>query len=263
MITFDFKNKNVFISGATHGIGIACVLGFAKLGANVITFSRDKKKISSLKKKLKVLKAKFFIEEGDVLDENFIHSFSKTVLKKYKHIDILIHNVGGGGRWGKDSILDTDLNVWDEVYQKNNKGLIIFSKYFLPSMVKKNWGRVIAIGSACGVESRREDRSWFSAAKAAQHAIIKSFSKKYYFTKKNITFNSVSPGPIFIKNTGWDNEKKKNPKKFMKYINELIPTKYLGTPQDVHNLCLFLSTDYAKYINGSNILIDGGLTNAI
>ena len=75
-------------------------------------------------------------------------------------------------------------------------------------MIKNNWGRVIAIGSVCGIESRVEDRSWFTAAKSAQHGIIKSFSK-HQFTKKNITFNSISPGPIFIKNTGWEFEKRK------------------------------------------------------
>lgn len=260
---FNFKSKNVFISGATHGIGLACAISFAKLGANVITFSRDKKKITNIKKKLDSLSTNYLIEEGDILDEKFVHSFSKLVLKKYKNIDILIHNVGGGGRWGKDNFLDTDLNVWSEVYLKNNRGIILFTKYFLPTMIKKKWGRVIAIGSVCGIESRKEDRAWFGAAKAAQHAIIKSFSKKHYFTKKNITFNTVSPGPIFIKNTGWDEEKKRNPKKFKKYITESIPTKNLGEPQDVSNLCIFLSTDYAKYINGSNFVIDGGVTNVI
>jgi NAD(P)-dependent dehydrogenase (short-subunit alcohol dehydrogenase family) len=130
-------------------------------------------------------------------------------------------------------------------------------------MIKNKWGRVIAIGSVCGIESRKEDRSWFAAAKAAQHAIIKSFSKKHYFTKKNITFNTVSPGPILIKNTGWDAKKKKNPTKFKKYVDEFVPTKKLGESQDVSNLCLFLSTNYAKYINGSNFVVDGGVSNAI
>jgi NAD(P)-dependent dehydrogenase (short-subunit alcohol dehydrogenase family) len=262
-MNFNFKDKNIFISGATHGIGLACTLSFAKLGANVISFSRDKKKITNVKKKLDSLKTNYLIEEGDIFDENFVHSFSKLVLKKYKKIDILIHNVGGGGRWGNDNFLETDVNVWDEVYLKNNRGLILFTKYFLPAMIKNQWGRVIAIGSICGIESRREDRSWFGAAKAAQHAIVKSFSKKHYFTKKNITFNTISPGPIFIKNTGWDDEMRKNPKNFKKYIDEFVPTKSLGEPQDVSNLCLFLSTDYAKYVNGSNIIIDGGVTNVI
>ena len=135
-MNFNFKNKNVFISGATHGIGLACAISFAKLGANVITFSRDKKKITNIKKELDSLSANYLIEEGDILDEKFVHSFSKLVLKKYKNIDILIHNVGGGGRWGKDNFLDTDLNVWNEVYLKNNRGLILFTKYFLPTMIK-------------------------------------------------------------------------------------------------------------------------------
>jgi NAD(P)-dependent dehydrogenase (short-subunit alcohol dehydrogenase family) len=262
-MNFNFKNNNVFISGATHGIGLACAVSFAKLGANVITFSRDKKKITNIKKKLDYLSTNYLIEEGDILDEKFVHSFSKLVLKKFKKIDILIHNVGGGGRWGKDNFLHTDLNVWNEVYLKNNRGLIVFTKYFLPTMIKNQWGRIIAIGSVCGIETRKDDRPWFAAAKAAQHAIIKSFSKKHNFTKKNITFNTISPGTIFIKDTGWYEEKKKNPKKFKKYVDEFVPTKNLGEPEDISNLCLFLSTDYAKYINGSNFVIDGGITNVI
>ena len=103
-MNFNFKNKNVFISGATHGIGLACAISFAKLGANVISFSRDKKKITNTKKELDFLSNNYLIEEGDILDEKFVHSFSKLVLKRYKNIDVLIHNVGGGGRWGRRSL---------------------------------------------------------------------------------------------------------------------------------------------------------------
>tara|TARA_B100000989_G_C19523934_1_gene465753 strand:- start:327 stop:1109 length:783 start_codon:yes stop_codon:yes gene_type:complete len=259
----NFKNKNVFISGATHGIGLSCILDFAKLGANVITFSRDKKKISFLKKKLNLLNTKYLVSEGDILDKDFLHSFSTLVLKKFKYVDILIHNVGGGGSWGKDNLLESNLNVWDEVYQKNNNGLIIFNKYFLPSMVKRKWGRVIAISSICGIEAKKEDRTWFTVSKSSQHALIKSLSKKFYFTKKNVTFNSISPGPIFIKNTFWDKVRKENPKKYQKYINDVLPTKYIGQPKDISNLCLFLCSDKANYINGSNLIIDGGVTNTI
>ena len=100
-----FKNKTVFISGATHGIGLQCLIDFAKMGANVITFSRDMKKIKSTKNKLFNSKGNHLIERGDILDKNFAHSFSKKVLKKYNSVDILVHNVGGGGRWGKEDIL--------------------------------------------------------------------------------------------------------------------------------------------------------------
>jgi len=259
-MNFNFKNKNVFISGGTHGIGLACLLKFAELQANVITFARDKKKINLTKKKLDKLTSgiDYLIDEGDILDINFLKKFSKKVLKKYKTIDILIHNVGGGGRWGKDNFLFTDSRVWKDVYDKNNNGLIIFTKYFLPSMLKNQWGRVIAIGSILGFETTSKDRSWFSAAKAAQSAIIKSFSKKYYFTKKNITFNTISPGPIFIKNTGWD----LNKKEIVRYVKKNIPTKNMGIPEDIACMCVFLSSFNSSYINGSNIVIDGGYTNS-
>ena len=136
-------------------------------------------------------------------------------MKKFKYVDILIHNVGGGGSWGKDNLLESNLNVWDEVYQKNNNGLIIFNKYFLPSMVKRKWGRVIAISSICGIEAKKEDRTWFTVSKSSQHALIKSLSKNF-ISQKNVTFNSISPGPIFIKNTFWDKVRKENPKKIPK-----------------------------------------------
>jgi short-subunit dehydrogenase len=91
---FNFKKKNIFISGGTHGIGLDCALSFAKLGANIITFSRDKIKILNIKRKLNSTNTKYLIEQGDILDETFVHSFSKAVLKKFKNIHILIHNVG-------------------------------------------------------------------------------------------------------------------------------------------------------------------------
>ena len=225
------------------------------MGANVISFSRDIRKIKHTKNKLSKFKGKHLIEVGDILEEKFASDFSKKVLKIYKSVDILIHNVGGGGRWGKEDIFNSPDNVWQEVYNKNNKGLIIFTKYFLPGMLKKKWGRVIAIASVNGFEVKPEDRPWFSAAKASQLAIIKSLSKKKKYTKSNITFNSISPGPILIKDTGWYDEKIKSPIKFQKYIDANIFTKKIGTPKDISPMCTFLASEYTSYINGCNIVI--------
>ena len=260
---FNFKKKNVFISGGTHGIGLECSLRFASLGANIITFSRDKIKINKLKKKLKNFKnISFLVEQGDILDEKFPQIFSKMALMKFKSIDIMIHNVGGGGRWGSSDILKTDTKIWHEVFDKNNLGLIEFSKYFLPTMVKKKWGRVITISSICGSEVTKNERPWFSGSKSFQNAVIKTFSKKEEFVRKNITFNSILPGPILIPKTGWEKLKNENQKKYKQHINQ-IPLGRIGKPEDVVNSCIFLSSKYAAYINGINLIIDGGITNKI
>jgi len=129
-------------------------------------------------------------------------------------------------------------------------------------MVKKKWGRIITISSICGYEVSKDDRPWFSGAKSFQNAVIKTLSKKHIYTRKNITFNSVLPGPIFIPNTGWDKLKKNYPEKYKKDINN-IPTGRIGKPEDVVNSCIFLSSKYASYINGVNLIIDGGITNKI
>jgi len=70
---FNFKNKNIFTSGAIHGIDLDCALSFAKLGGNIATFSRDKIKILNIKKKLNTTNSKYIIQQGDILDEIFIH----------------------------------------------------------------------------------------------------------------------------------------------------------------------------------------------
>ena len=257
---FNFKGKTALITGGTHGIGLSCAEQLLKLGAKVITFSRDIKKIRQSKIKFKKYKNNFYVSKGDVLDENFLLDFSKLLIKKFKNIDILIHNVGGGGRWGKPNVDKTEMNVWEEVYEKNNNGVILFNKIFVKLMKKKNWGRVIAIGSTNGSEVNFGDRPWFTAAKAAQVAIIKNYSKIKQFTNSGITFNTISPGPIDIKGTGWD---QKNNNKMNLWVKENIPLNRLGKPEEVANLAIFLASDFASYINGCNIKIDGGKSNSI
>lgn len=257
----NLKNKTVLVSGGTHGIGQACVENFLKSGSNVITFSRDEKKIKFIEKKNSIYKKKLDVFKGDVTNKVFLKKLSQNIISKYKSLDIIVHNVGGGGRWGKPDVDKTDLNVWNEVYQKNIKGIIFLNKIFCKFMRKNNWGRVITVASINGSEVNFEDRPWFTAAKAAQISISKNYSKMKQFTNKGVTFNCVSPGPIDIKGTGWDKEKNKNKNKINSWIKEYIPSNRLGKPEEVADLILFLSSDFASYINGCNIKIDGGKSN--
>tara|TARA_B100001057_G_scaffold501038_1_gene619901 strand:+ start:4142 stop:4927 length:786 start_codon:yes stop_codon:yes gene_type:complete len=259
---FNFKNKNIFITGGTHGIGLSCVKKFSEYSANIITFSRDKEKVKKIENFLRKKNIKYMIEVGDATNKNFLDNFSKRCLQKFKKIDIFINNVGGGGRWGDKDLLKTNDNVWDEVYKKNNLSLQLLIKKFLPGMIKSKSGRIISIGSTSSTNFTQEDRPWFSAAKSAQLATMKSLSKKINFTKNNITFNIISPGPIFIKDTGWEKEKIKNPKKYNDFIKKNIPANRLGYPEEVANAVFFISSEYSSFINGSNLVIDGGLSNS-
>ena len=79
--------------------------------------------------------------------------------------------------------------------------------------------------------------------------------------RNGITFNTISPGPILIENTGWGDFKKKNKKEYNKWINENIPLNRIGTPEDVSNIVTFLCSNNGSFINGQNIKVDGGQSN--
>ena len=248
----NFKKKNVFKLGGTEGIGLACVKKFAAFGANVITFSRSEKKIENLRR----LKKKNFnvnVFKADALDDDSIRKLTNEILFKFKRIDILINNVGGGGRWGTKNFINTSLKTWSDVYKKNNNPLILFTQKFLGGMIKKKWGRIITVSSILGDEFIMSPRPWYSTAKNSQIVLMKNFSKNKSFSKNNITFNCVSPGPV----------KSKKNKFSKKWIEKNIPTNRLCEVSDIINLIIFLSSDSASFLNGLNIKVDGGQSNSV
>ena len=101
-------------------------------------------------------------------------------------------------------------------------------------------------------------RPWFNIAKSAQITLMKNLSKHKYLVRNGITFNTVSPGGIFIEGTGFEKEKKEDPDKFDKFIDDNFPVGRMGTPEDVAELVVFLCSNKASFINGSQIMIDGG-----
>ena len=168
-------------------------------------------------------------EEGiDLMNvEGIVKAIEST-----QNIDILINNVGGGGTWKFDSSADI---------MKINYGITtILTHWFLEK--KRNWGRVITISSIYGKE--KGHNPGFTAAKAAQIAYMKSLAGNY----PGITLNCISPGYINTKASIKKEAQEKN-----------IP---LGIPEDIANMVVFLCSDKAKFINGANIVIDGGYTNS-
>lgn len=199
------------ISGGTSGIGLAIAQELTAKGVECVTFSRR--------------------TGHDVTMYEGLERIRKIALD----IDIYVHNVGGGGRYGTDS----------EVMEKNFGALSYLAEACLFNMIESGWGRIIAIGS---INSREVGaRPIFMAAKAAQLAWMKGMSKQY--AKDGITFNTVSPGNVYI-------EGKEN-------VKPTGPMGRLGRPEEVAKLVAFLCSNDASWINGSNLIIDGGESNTI
>lgn len=257
MISLEVKNKVVLVTAGTRGIGEAIAEVFAKSKTNkVIIFGRSKENF--IKSVLYKKKNVFFYEFDATLLAEFDILFN-TINNKFSHIDILVNNVGGGGRWGNEEFEKTTDFTWEEVINKNLRIAYMLTQRLLPSMIKKKWGRVITISSIYGKEAG--GRPWFTVSKSAQISLMKSYSKSSRFSSQNITFNSICPGAIETNNSAWKKIKKINPNEYNETLSK-IPRKKMGKAFDIASYVYFLCTNYASHINGSCITIDGGESNS-
>lgn len=250
------KGKYALITGGSHGIGRSTALAFAEEGCNVAICSRTEERINQTLSLLKDKGVDCIGIPADVLNESDIKKVMKTVIDRWGTLHILVNNVGGGGRWGKEIVEDTDENVWVDVYNKNALAAMRFTRMAIPFMRRQKWGRVVTITSIFGREGG--GRPWFSMAKTAQTAMMKSLSLQHYLCRDNITFNSIAPGAIMIPNTGWEKEVKENPEKIHELLKREFPLERFGTPEEVADIIVFTCSEKASLLNGVSVPVDGG-----
>lgn len=245
---------NVLVTGGTHGIGLAIAnrfwpdLAISNLflvarhdTSNTSTLSRDRSNAFPVGTSTLIF---------DLTSKEEIFKLCDCV--KRVGIDILINNVGGGGRWGKDFVLDTPEDVWQEVLNKNYEAARLLTLAVLPHMQENNFGRVITISSICGKEAG--GRPWFNVAKAAEVTLMKSFANQKDLVRRNITFNTICPGAIYIPGTGWDDM----PIEERQAFESNLPLGRMGSPDEIAGVVKFLCSSEASLVNGACIVVDGG-----
>ena len=253
---YNLEDRYALITGGTHGIGLEVSKQLAEAGCKIAVLSRSPEKLKYTSDLLQNMRADYLTFEADVLSEADCENVMDKIEEKWGRLDILINNVGGGGRWGKEDIEETSPEVWKEVHQKNAGATIAFTMRAIPLMRKNKWGRVITITSIYGKEGG--GRPWFNMTKASQVALMKNLSMKDYLVRDGITFNCVAPGGIYIEGTGSEVFKKEDPKGFKNMIDKEYPLGRMGTPEEVANVVTFLSSNLSNLINGAQITVDGG-----
>lgn len=246
-MNYGLSGKKALVTGGSHGIGRAIALALAAEGCDVAICSRDNEKLASVKKELEHYNITAISLPCDVLVKGDIERVMTSVMNTWGGVDILINNVGGGGRWGEDAVEETDPEVWGQVYQKNAGAAIAFTAAALPFMKQQRWGRVVTIASIYGKEGG--GRPWFAMAKSAEISFMKSMALNPAYARAGITFNTVAPGHIAIPGTGSDQEKK---------LAKSLPLGRMGIPEEVAAVVAFLCSEQARLVNGACIAVDGG-----
>jgi 3-oxoacyl-[acyl-carrier protein] reductase len=250
------KGKYALITGGSHGIGRSIAMALADEGCHVAICARNGERVRLVVEELKASGVESIGIPGDVLIPSDIENIFHTVIRSWGTLHILINNAGGGGRWGSEDIQATPESVWSEVYQKNATASIRFTLMAIPYMKAQKWGRIVTITSIYGKEGG--GRPWFNMAKGAQTVFMKNLAMNHDLARAGITFNSVAPGSIMIPDTGWDDERKRNPEQFSEMVGEKFPLGRLGTPEEVASAVVFICSEKASLISGASILVDGG-----
>ena len=247
-MNLNLKGKKVFITGSSKGIGLEIARSFLEENCEVIINGRNRKNLLLTKKKL--IKVKIII--GDVTKKKISKNIAKKISKINGGIDILVCNVGSGLVNKKLNTLEGD---WEESFTKNFFSATNIIESFKNNIIK-NKGVIVCISSICGNENIPGAPFSYSIAKSALNNYVKHLSKK--FGKHKVRINAISPGNILHKGSVWQKKIKKNSKKIKKFLNEEVALKKLGKPEDIASLAVFLSSNKAKFITGSVIVVDGG-----
>ena len=241
---YNLKNKKVLITGAAGGIGKAICSKFIENGCKLICTSTNNDKLDKLNNEFG---NNHFYYKLDLSDINNISENFNLILKQHNDIDILINNA---------AITDDNLflrmkdDQWNEVIKINLNSNFYIIKNLLPKMIKNRSGCIIGISSVVALTGNPGQAN-YTASKSAMISMYKSIALEV--AQRNIRFNIIAPG--FIKTPMTD---KLNDAQ-IETILKKIPMNRFGSPKDVANLAVFLSSEDASYITGQTFHINGGM----
>jgi NAD(P)-dependent dehydrogenase (short-subunit alcohol dehydrogenase family) len=245
-----FKNKVALITGGTNGMGFATAQELINEGATVIITGRSEETVNKAVNSLGSNAFGIVSNAGKMSD---IFDLQKQIKRHTNKLDILFVNAG----YGKFAPIEmVDEAHFDELFNLLVKGTFFTVQQMLPIM---NEGGSILLNTSFVTAFGIENFSIYSAAKSAIQSFIKTFASEC--TSKKIRVNGISPGYIktnIFNNTGL------TPDQIEGAVLNIIPTlpfKRFGEPSEIAKTVLFLVSDDASYIHGTEILVDGGLSN--
>jgi NAD(P)-dependent dehydrogenase (short-subunit alcohol dehydrogenase family) len=250
MSTRKLEGKTALITGASKGLGRAMALALAEAGARLALVSRNLELLNETAGAVRQLGAEAVVFTADVTDEAQVLGLEKAVAGQFGNVQILINNAGMNIR---KSVTDFTLAEWRQVMDTNLTGVFLMCRSFIPQMRGQQYGRILNLTSIMS-HVALPGRTAYAASKAGLLGLTRALALE--LAPEKITVNGISPGPVATEmNAPLIQDLELN----QQFISK-IPLGRWGKVEEVGHLAVYLCSEDAGFITGTDILIDGGWT---
>jgi NAD(P)-dependent dehydrogenase (short-subunit alcohol dehydrogenase family) len=238
------------ITGASKGLGKAMAVALGAAGARIALVSRSVEQLNEVGRAVKDAGGDARVFQADVSNEEQVRKLERDVTGAFGKVDILINNAGINIR---KPLIEFTLEEWQRVLDTNLTSVFLVCRSFIPHMKGAGYGRIINMASIMSWVSL-PGRAAYSASKTALLGVTRALALE--LAADSITVNAISPGPFA---TEMNTALMQNPEINQQFISK-IPLGRWGRVEEIGKLALYLCSEDASFITGTDVLIDGGWT---
>jgi NAD(P)-dependent dehydrogenase (short-subunit alcohol dehydrogenase family) len=241
--------KVAIVTGGSSGIGKAIVKTYLDHGAKVMIVDVDEEGLQETEKELAKFKEKVLLVKGDVTKVEDVRKTVDETVKKWTQIDVLVNNAGVGTI---SSLIEMTEEEWDYVLDINLKGMFLFTREVAKVMIEQKEGCVINL-SSINEEVPLAGEIHYCVSKGGVKMLTRAVALE--LAPYNIRVNAIAPG---MTDTALTEELLVIPELKSAVLHQ-IPLGRIGRPKDIAKVAVFLASDYASWVTGSTICVDGGM----